>query len=347
MANELSITYNGQTKTKDSGVVLSTAGRVMVTDMTITAAADPHTLYTPSSTYFKTGTSGAVSAASVPSGKYTSATYYVKSASHADPVITTATNSTGLAVTAKHTAAAGWVTAGTTTATYTVPYVTPAFIGGVIGASGNATYTSANINASTINTSGIYIRPGADVVPTRSSVLYEGAVAGYIEKANSAVALESETGSTLSVTGDTIYITGVTVPSGKTFLVNGGGDKGVKVEYKKVTVDTYPVTDTNGDLLVPTYSGTSLTYPAPGIFSDSASTTTMTIQGNVTSINGLTVKDVNAVPGSGTAPSDVTYNYYLAKWQTAASLTTGPKVTISTSTPSGGSNGDIWYQVLS
>ena len=73
----------------------------------------------------------------------------------------------------------------------------------------------------------------------------------------------------------------------------------------------------------------------------------MTITGNVTTINGLTIKDVNAIPGSGTAPSDVTYNYYLAKWQTASSLTTGSKVTISTSTPSGGSNGDIWYQVLS
>lgn len=83
MANELSITYNGQTKTKDSGVVLSTAGRVMVTDMTITAAADPHTLYTPSSTYFQTSTSGAVSAASIPQNNYPSATYYVKAATPA------------------------------------------------------------------------------------------------------------------------------------------------------------------------------------------------------------------------------------------------------------------------
>jgi hypothetical protein len=83
MANELSITYNGQTKTKDSGVVLNTAGRVMVTNMTITAAADPHTLYTPSSTYFQTSTTGAVSAASIPSNKYASATYYVKAATPA------------------------------------------------------------------------------------------------------------------------------------------------------------------------------------------------------------------------------------------------------------------------
>ena len=77
MANELSIAYNGQTKTMDSGVVLDTAGKVMATNITITAAADPHTLYTPNSHYFQTSTDGAVSAASVPQNKYPSATYYV------------------------------------------------------------------------------------------------------------------------------------------------------------------------------------------------------------------------------------------------------------------------------
>lgn len=44
----------------------------------------------------------------------------------------------------------------------------------------------------------------------------------------------------------------------------------------------------------------------------------------------------NNVTGSGTSGQ-------LAQWNGTNTLTSGPKVTISTSTPSGGSNGDIWF----
>lgn len=44
----------------------------------------------------------------------------------------------------------------------------------------------------------------------------------------------------------------------------------------------------------------------------------------------------NNVTGSGTTNQ-------LAQWSGTNTLTNGPKITYSTSTPSGGSNGDIWF----
>lgn len=44
----------------------------------------------------------------------------------------------------------------------------------------------------------------------------------------------------------------------------------------------------------------------------------------------------NNVTGSGTSGQ-------LAQWNGAHTITSGPKVTVSTSGPSGGSNGDIWF----
>jgi len=50
------------------------------------------------------------------------------------------------------------------------------------------------------------------------------------------------------------------------------------------------------------------------VFTSPTTTYTATVTGNVTSINGMTIKDnTGAVTGSGTAPSNATYGYYLAK----------------------------------
>ena len=46
----------------------------------------------------------------------------------------------------------------------------------------------------------------------------------------------------------------------------------------------------------------------------------------------------NNVTGSGTSGQ-------LAQWNGANTLTSGPKITYSTSAPSGGSNGDIWFVI--
>lgn len=155
---------------------------------------------------------------------------------------------------------------------------------------------------------------------------------------------------------DNYYIASITVPSAKiltitntgTTNINGGNsDKGVQVNGHTAIVDTYTVTDANGDLLTPTYTASSKALSYPTTWTTSGSTATYpTLSGDVETINGLTIKDSTALKGSGTAPTDATYSYYLAKWNTTTSLGTGSKVTISESTPSGGSNGDIWYQVL-
>ena len=214
-------------------------------------------------------------------------------------------------------------------------------------------------------------------------MLYNGAVSGWVTKADDATALSSGTvtvGSkaNIAVWGiGTRYVDSVTVPTGKTFTVNsvigtmnvtsvggtvningGAADKGVQIKANKVAVVdsftvTYGTTTTvngvtfyAGDLKVPVLNGTTLVYPDPGIYSQPAGTTSMSIAGTVSYINDMTVKDINAVTGSGTASTAYT-NYYLAKWNTSSSLTTGPHVTISTSTPSGGSNGDVHFQILS
>ena len=132
--------------------------------------------------------------------------------------------------------------------------------------------------------------------------------------------------------------------------VNGGAvNRGVQVNNRVATVDGYAVTDVNGDLKVPTYTSsiTALTFPEPGIFSDAISSTTMSITGNVTQINGLTVIDTDAVHGSGTAGTATSYN--LARISTSAAtgklLDNGAKVSISSTTPTSPSTGDIWLKI--
>jgi len=244
----------------------------------------------------------------------------------------------------------------------------PTFNGGGITASGSATNTGGNVTLESTNNSGVSVSTGGSLAATRASVLYAAAVNGFVTKSSGATALAAASGLSVSIPTSTVYINNITVPSGKTLTVttvngvlnvNGGAtNQGVQVKANKVAVvDGFTVTYgtttvvngitySAGDLKVPTYnsSGTSLEYPDPGIFSSAAGTTTMSITGNVTKINNLTVKDVNAVTGSGTASSSYS-NTYLAKWNSSTTLTTGPRVAISSTAPSNPSAGDIWYQI--
>ena len=241
--------------------------------------------------------------------------------------------------------------------TVTAQTANPAFKGGILSVDNvdiSANGTNATVSDET-NTSGISLSIGAEFEISRGSILYNGNVNGWVNKTNNTVALSSDASQEQSDI-KTVYINSVTVPSGKTLTVvnngttniNGGNaNRGVRVAGKVATVDTYVVTDANGDLLVPTYTASSKALSYPTTWTTAGSTATyLPITGDVETINGLTIKDSTALKGSGTAPTDATYGYYLAKWNTASSLGTGSKVTISTSTPSGGANGDIWYQVL-
>ena len=193
------------------------------------------------------------------------------------------------------------------------------------------------------------------------SVVVEGVVPSFT---NAATVSSNNSGVRVTVAGTTYNISTVTVPSGKSLTVVNGGtanvtntgitninggntNRGVQVSDKLAIVDGYTVTDNNGDLLTPTYNSTTkaLTYPAA--YTVAGTTAQYTLSGDVTSINGALVRDTTAVSGSGTASSSYS-NTYLAKWNSATTLSTGPHITISTSTPGSASGvaGDIWYQVL-
>ena len=150
-------------------------------------------------------------------------------------------------------------------------------------------------------------------------------------------------------------------------IVNGGDtDKGVIIKPNRlVVVDgqtvTYTATTTvtvgsgeqvysAGDLKVPVYSPTSSALVFPSGFATATSTTTMTVTGQITSINGAQIKDTssNIVKGSSTLFSDATYTSYLAKFTGANTVAAGPKVEITTVTPTstvGYRNGDIVFVV--
>ena len=93
-----------------------------------------------------------------------------------------------------------------------------------------------------------------------------------------------------------------------------------------------------------TAGGTSYVFTMPS--SDNTNTTytfangtngfTVTPSGGNAQTVTVTPSITNNVTGSGTSGQ-------LAQWNGANTLTNGPKVTISTSTPSGGTNGDIWF----
>lgn len=100
-------------------------------------------------------------------------------------------------------------------ASVNVPAATPAFDGGGLSVSGTASATATNANISTINYSGIAITAKGTATPSRASVLYNGAVAGWVSKADNAVALASDSGSATALTNTTYYVNGITVASDK------------------------------------------------------------------------------------------------------------------------------------
>lgn len=116
----------------------------------------------------------------------------------------------------------GTATAKTSAKDSSMTYVpittaTPAFDGGGLSGTATASSSQATLSDST-NTSGIAITTACTA--TRANVLYNGAVAGWVSKADNAVALSS--GSS-AMTAKTYYVNAVTVPSSKTFTVTNNG----------------------------------------------------------------------------------------------------------------------------
>lgn len=97
---------------------------------------------------------------------------------------------------------------------------TPAFDGGTLSGSASGTYTNAT--TSTSNTSGVSVV--AEATASRTAVLYNGAVNGWVEKADNAStgvnAINNQ-----ALTSETKYITGVDIKASKNFNItipNGG-----------------------------------------------------------------------------------------------------------------------------
>lgn len=83
---------------------------------------------------------------------------------------------------------------------------TPAFTGGGVSGTASASATNASISDST-NNSGVSIVAAGSA--TRAQVTYNGAVGGWVTKANGAEALA--VGSATALTSTTYYINGVTL----------------------------------------------------------------------------------------------------------------------------------------
>lgn len=153
------------------------------------AQADAHSSYTPSSTYFQTSTTGAISAAKIEANKYATSAYYVKSA-------------------------------------------TPAFDGGAV--SGSVSVASSTMTLANDDPNGIRLSITGSGTATRAAVLYNGAVAGWVDKADNATALAA--GSATTLTGATKYITNINVPAGKTLHLTGA--TGTDSNYSSIFVDS-------------------------------------------------------------------------------------------------------------
>lgn len=116
---------------------------------------------------------------------------------------------------------------------------TPAFDGGTISGSANGTYTNAATSDS--NTSGVSVVASAKA--SRTAVLYNGAVNGWVEKSdNASTGVNAITDQAL--TPQTKYITGVTINVSKNFNItvpNGSTTPNLTLNF---------AVDANGNVLV-------------------------------------------------------------------------------------------------
>lgn len=119
-----------------------------------------------------------------------------------------------------------------------VPQVaTPKFDGGTL--SGNASGAYTNATTSTTDTSGVKVVANAKA--SRTAVLYNGAVNGWVNKADNA-ATEVTAISNQALTAETKYITGVDIKASKNFNIT--------VPNGSNTITFNFAVDANGNVLV-------------------------------------------------------------------------------------------------
>ena len=142
-----------------------------------------------------------------------------------DTYFTTGSSSdNNVTITPKYTNTAGFKTANSTatnnggTTYWKIKTANPAFDGGALNSKA-ATATFTNVTTSTTN-NGISVL--AKGTAGRDAVLYNGAVEGWVSKADNATASGSVSASTWN--GTTYYITAITVPVNKPFAITTTAD---------------------------------------------------------------------------------------------------------------------------
>ena len=206
--------------------------------------------YTPSisrQAFTISGVTDAASGASTTTAPSSGVYVKVKSAASTGNVTAAATISTaGYGTSSYHgITGSGNVAVGANASADTyVPIKTasPAFDGGGISGSVGS-ITGSNVTLSDTN-NGISVTAAASA--TRAAVLYNGAVNGYVVKADNASALAASSATTL--TGKTRYITGITVPKDKPFSLTVDDDTALdntstvtinNGEYRKINISNY------------------------------------------------------------------------------------------------------------
>ena len=210
-------------------------------------------------------------------------------------------NSTGANVTIipQYSTSAGYVASATNSATtanttyWKIITATPAFDGGVVSGTATASSSTATLSEDT-NTSGISIITGGTA--TRTAVLYNGAVEGWVSKADNATALAAPSSAT-NLSQNTYYVNAVTLASGKTFSVTSAGTLNVSMSGGTTTI-----TSTS------TSAGT-VTIKAKVANGDSSTTNQNVVSGG---------KWINTVVGSGSTTKSTTYGRTVVKYGAAS-----------------------------
>lgn len=136
---------------------------------------------------------------------------------------------------------AGYVKVDDQVPIFTMPTVIPTFDGGALNNKG-ATVTGTNVTLNdSSNTSGIVIQAKGSA--GRDSVLYNGAVQGYINIADNTVANGMSTLAASEWNGTTYYLTGVELTAGKTFSITvPNGNATDKITFVFSVDNNYNVT---------------------------------------------------------------------------------------------------------
>ena len=143
-----------------------------------------------------------------------------------------------------------------------------------------------------------------------------------------------------------------TAASAITLSINGTGYKPIYINGSASSASNYTLPA--GSYLV-YYNGTNYYFRTDGqlngpITAGTAGTSSAT-SGNTIAVPYVTYNSAGQVTASGTHTHTITNNITgsgtsgkLAKFNGTNTLTSGPTVTVSSSSPSGGSNGDIWFK---